>query len=288
MISSGQIVKPAVLIQEMVESEKSGVVFSRDKYGNEIINVLYGLGEGLVSGMLTPDHIQADINTGETIEYSVADKPLKIVADRNGGTQMVSVGKKSKSRTLNSEMIKRITEVVRLLEEDAGYPIDVEFAVKDEEIFILQRRAITTLDKKVEFGEIVQNVKKKDVGVKYNVALVSGQIGADMREFVCLSNPLSPEEGVPVYVKAVGGDVTEFVVDSKYANLVSSGILGAMLVDRINADTVVLDRLNGNLFAYKEGEIGLLPVLDDALEKGVFDETVNIKLENVRSLLASA
>lgn len=288
MIQSGQVVKPAVLIQEMVESEKAGVIFSRDKYGNEIINVLFGLGEGLVSGMLTPDNIQADINTGETIEYSVADKPLKIIADYNGGTQIVSVGKKSKSRTLNSQMIKRITEIVRLLEEDAGYPVDVEFAVKGEEIFILQRRAITTLDKKINVDEIQQTVKKKDVQTKYNVALVSGQVGADMKEFVCLSNPLSPEEAIPVYLKAVGGDVTEFLVDSKYAGLVSNGILGAILVDRINTDTVVLDRLNGSLFSYKEGEIGLLPVLDDVLEKGVFDENVNIKLENVRSLLASA
>ena len=49
MAENGKVVKPAVLIQEMVNSAKSRVVFSRDKYGRATIEVAYGLGEGVVS-----------------------------------------------------------------------------------------------------------------------------------------------------------------------------------------------------------------------------------------------
>jgi pyruvate,water dikinase len=145
MIKSGQVVKPAVLIQEMVNVEKAGVVFSRNKYGNETIEVVYGLGEGLVSGALTPDTINVDINNGEIIEYSVADKQFKIVPTEDG-TAKEAVKQGVKARALNAETVKRLTEIIRILEKDSGYPIDVEFGIKDGNIYILQRRAITTFD----------------------------------------------------------------------------------------------------------------------------------------------
>ena len=299
MISSGQIVKPAVLIEDMVDSEISGVIFSRDKYGNGTINVLFGQGEGLVSGMFTPDSVLFDMNTGEILEYSVADKQFKLITDANGGLKKVSVGQNAKSRTLNAANVKKLAEIISILENSVGYPIDVEFAIKGNEIYILQMRPITTLDNKEKTTEIA--AEGSDAGVvdymqeipfvetKYEISVSVGKIQKRQEVFAYIANPLDPTQAIPVYKKSVDSQVTEFVVDSKFAPLVQNGILGRALMVRINTDPVMLAKLNDSIFNYKPGEIGLLPILDeDLIEKALSDSTVDIGIEKVRNILASA
>jgi phosphoenolpyruvate synthase/pyruvate phosphate dikinase len=67
MIKTGQIVKPAVLIQEMINVDKAGVIFSRNKYGNTIIEGVYGLGEGTVSGIITPDTVEVETTSERSL-----------------------------------------------------------------------------------------------------------------------------------------------------------------------------------------------------------------------------
>ncbi|GAB1401123.1 hypothetical protein MASR1M68_00340 [Elusimicrobiota bacterium] len=158
MIESGQVVKPAVLIQEMINVDKAGVIFSRNKYGNTTIEAVYGLGEGIVSGTLTPDTLEVDTASGEIIEYSVADKYVKIIATDTGTKQeIVTVG--AKERVLDAETVKKLMDVVRTLEKDAGYPVDIEYGIKDDNIYILQRRPITTIE------EATQEQVKEEIAV---------------------------------------------------------------------------------------------------------------------------
>ena len=297
MISSGQIVKPAVLVEEMVESKISGVVFSRDKYGNGRINALFGQGEGLVSGMLDPDNVLFDMSTGEIIEYLVANKYFKLVTDVNGGIKKNAVGQQAKSRALSAKNVKKLAEIISVLENSAGYPIDVEFAIKDDEIYILQMRPITTLDNKEKDTETTGAENRKDLNMqeipftetRYEISLTVGDIPKGQEAFAYIANPLDPTQSIPVYKKSADAQVTEFIVDTKYASLVKDGSLGRALMLRINTDPVMLAKLNDGIFNYKPGEIGLLPILDeDVIEKSLFDSSTESGIENIKKLLASA
>jgi phosphoenolpyruvate synthase/pyruvate phosphate dikinase len=296
MISSGQIVKPAVLVEEMVDSEISGVIFSRDKYGKGRINALFGQGEGLVSGMFTPDSVLFDMSTGEIIEYSVADKQFKLVTDAEGGLKKVSVGEMAKTRALSAQNVKKLAEIISILENSVGYPIDVEFAIKGDEIYILQMRPITTLEteKKEEITEEqIREVLRMEgllpVEQRYEISVTVGQIPKGQDAFAYIANPLEPTQAVPIYKKSVNGKLTEFVVDAKFSDIVKDGSLGKLLLNRINTDPVILAKLNNGIFNFKTGEIALLPVSTDDI---VIDETLPntpvVDFENIRSLLASA
>ena len=298
MISSGQVVKPAVLVEEMVDSEISGVIFSREKYGNGRINTLFGQGEGLVSGMFTPDSVLFDMGTGEIIEYSVADKQFKLVTNVEGGTKKVSVGPNAKTRALNAKNVKKLAEIISILENSAGYPIDVEFAIKGDEIYILQMRPITTLDNKDNAEEEITGEQIREAlhaqeipyaQTRYEIYVTVGEVPKGQEPFAYIANPLDPTQSIPVYKKSADAQVTEFVVDPKFASVVKDGSLGRALMTRINTDPVMLAKLNDGIFNYKPGEIGLLPILDeDMLEKALSDNAFEDGMKNIRNILASA
>ncbi|MCR4662625.1 MAG: hypothetical protein K5622_01900 [Endomicrobiaceae bacterium] len=293
MVSSGQVVKPAVLVQEMIDSEISGVVFSRNKYGNGTINSVFGQGEGIVSGMFTPDNILFDMNTGEIIEYSVADKQFELVTDENGGLKQVAVGRKARSRTLSTKEVKKLAEVMKLLENYSGYPIDVEFAVRGEELYILQMRPITTLDKKEkETPDNEEAIDRETKEIKCEIELTTGKIEKEQEVFVNIANPLKPEESIPVYFemeKTADGYSYKYIVDSKYKSIIN--IVRQLLSVRSNEDSVIRNKINSYLSVFsqaKEGEIEILPPLSDTLDSTEIEENINVNINGIKNLLASA
>jgi pyruvate, water dikinase len=151
----------AVVVQKMVDSEKSGVVFSRNPIGDEeevAIEAVFGLGEGIVSGKINPDHyiVTRDLKVDST---KVSNKKIAIVRTGSGQNEIVKLSEeKSKSQVLTSGEILGIANYAIKLEEHYKKPQDIEFAIEGREIFIVQSRPITTLGKKGEAREIDGNV----------------------------------------------------------------------------------------------------------------------------------
>lgn len=282
MINSKQIVRPAVLIQTMIDVEKSGVVFSRDKYGNVTIETLYGLGEGIVSGKITPDTITVNMVNGDVLEYSVATKDYKIVSVEDG-IKTTFVKKGSKERTLKYKEIKELIDVVKLLEKDAGYAVDIEFGFKDGKIYILQRRPITTANN--------NNISKQE-NIKCNIQLSFAPVQEDQKVFVNIANPENEEESIPVYFKmdkTADGYTYSYIVDSKYASMSDS--IQEILFVRSNEDSVIRDKISSclSIFAQaKEGKIEILPPLSDTIDTSEIEQNINMNMEGIRNLLASA
>jgi pyruvate, water dikinase len=115
----------AVVVQRMVEPEKSGVLFTVDpvqrRRDRMVLEAVFGLGEQVVSGQVTPDHY---------------------VLDRQGEVkrqQLVSGG------VLDQAEIVRLADLGRLLETHFGGPQDVEWALAGGEIHLLQSRPVTSL-----------------------------------------------------------------------------------------------------------------------------------------------
>jgi len=140
----------AAIVQKMVNSDKSGVMFSRHPVKNNdeiLLEAVFGQGEGIVSGKIKPDQyiITRDL---EIKEKKIADKKIAIVRTAGGQTKTVQLEpEKSNQQVLKTYEIKQLAEQAIKLEEHYDKPQDIEFAIENEDIYILQTRPITTLKK---------------------------------------------------------------------------------------------------------------------------------------------
>ncbi len=143
----------AVVVQKMVDSDKSGVIFSKDpSYNNEnvIMEAVWGLGEGIVSGAITPDKYVVSPKM-EILDKKIADKKIAFTRDSGGNKITANLREeRSKHQVLTDYEIKKLADMAIKLEEHYGKPQDVEFAIEKEEISIVQTRPITTLAKRIE------------------------------------------------------------------------------------------------------------------------------------------
>jgi pyruvate, water dikinase len=140
----------AVVIQKMIDSEKSGVIFSRNpvkKNNSILIEAVWGLGEGIVSGKIKPDDyvISRDVENLNILNENISKKKIAVVRDSSGQTGIVKLREeRSEHRVLSNYEIKRLGQYAVQLEEHYGLPQDIEFAIAEEKIYIVQSRPITT------------------------------------------------------------------------------------------------------------------------------------------------
>ena len=140
----------AVVVQKMVESEKAGVLFTVNPLSqdaNEMqINASYGLGESVVSGRVTPDSYIVD-KSGRLLETTIGSKETKIVYGSKDTVEIAVDEEEQKKRVLDDNEISELINCGLKIEKHYGMPMDIEWAVKDGNVYILQARAITTLKK---------------------------------------------------------------------------------------------------------------------------------------------
>jgi pyruvate,water dikinase len=141
----------AVVVQEMVLPEKSGVLFTVDPIhkhrGHMVIEAVPGLGEGIVSGLITPDHFVIDRATGSVIREQIAEQHIALRLDEvTGETREVEVpADEAAAPVLDPDDLGRLRDIGLRLEALFGAPQDVEWSIRGGELFLLQSRPITTL-----------------------------------------------------------------------------------------------------------------------------------------------
>jgi pyruvate,water dikinase len=140
----------AVVVQQMVAAEKSGVMFTSHPSTGEpkiIIEAAWGLGEGVVSGSVTPDNYVIDRTTGEVTDVEVADKKTMYDKDsETGETGERPVPEEKRTEQVLSEAeIDRLCELGEEVEDHYDTPQDVEWAIFEGEVYMLQSRPITTI-----------------------------------------------------------------------------------------------------------------------------------------------
>lgn len=141
----------AVVIQQMVESEKSGVLFTVNPITHNTeemqINASYGLGESVVSGRVTADSYLCD-KKGNLKFCQIGSKQTQIIyADESGAdTKEVPVSAKmQQERCLSEQEIASLCDEAVRVENHYGQPMDIEWGINNGSVYILQARAITTL-----------------------------------------------------------------------------------------------------------------------------------------------
>jgi len=137
----GQDVAIAVVIQEMVPSDMSGVMYTKNPTTGAdeiIIEVSHGLGEMVVSGKVDPDRIHI---IGGDVDYKVGTK------DKMMTLSGITDNPKCDMHALNDPEVQELVKYAGLLEEYFNAPQDIEFAYHDGKLFILQSRNLTTIKK---------------------------------------------------------------------------------------------------------------------------------------------
>ncbi|WP_028783885.1 phosphoenolpyruvate synthase [Thalassobacillus devorans] len=147
----------SAVVQKMVNSKKAGVLFTSnpitEDHNQMMINASWGLGESVVSGMVSPDEYIVDKRDNQVIEKHIATKNFLIVKnEKSVGTTKVAV-KEFLGEDLVTQQCLTETEIDQLstdalrIERLYNSPQDIEWAIDSDtdELYILQARPITTL-----------------------------------------------------------------------------------------------------------------------------------------------
>ncbi|MBC1331985.1 phosphoenolpyruvate synthase [Listeria booriae] len=141
-------VQLSVVIQQMVFPSASGILFTADPItGNRkilSIDASFGLGEALVSGLVSADVYKVQENT--IIEKNIATKKLAIYSIKTGGTETKSLpAAQQTNQTITDHQILQLEQLGRSIEAYFGKPQDIEWCLADDQFYIVQSRPITTL-----------------------------------------------------------------------------------------------------------------------------------------------
>ncbi|MCX8206012.1 MAG: PEP-utilizing enzyme, partial [Candidatus Micrarchaeota archaeon] len=141
----------AAVVQEMVQSEKSGVTFTVDPVSNDenviVVEAVYGLGEAIVSGAVTPDTYKVSKKDFKILDKRISEQSFMIT---RVGSETVHVNVKEDLRREQKIEDKYIVDLARFgakVEQHYGKPQDIEWAYSNGAIYIVQSRPITTLGK---------------------------------------------------------------------------------------------------------------------------------------------
>jgi len=145
----------AVPVQRMVQSETSGVMFSIEPVANDqtkiTIEAVYGLGEAIVSGEVTPDHYLVEKNSKKIVDKELAKQEWQLI--RNVGVSDIEETNikvdipepdQAKQKITDNEIVE-LAELARKLEDLYQWPQDIEWARQDGKLYIVQTRPITTV-----------------------------------------------------------------------------------------------------------------------------------------------
>jgi rifampicin phosphotransferase len=141
----------AVIIQKMIDADIAGVGFGMNPAdGNRkarVINAVYGLGEGLVSGELNADSY---IISGNKITSAIAEKTHQFVFDKKhgSGTTKIPVHESAlHNPVMDSDKIYAVVNILNRLATEYCRPMDIEFAFNEGTLYLLQARPVTNMNR---------------------------------------------------------------------------------------------------------------------------------------------
>ena len=230
----------AVPVQKMVQSEKSGIMFTIDPITNDksrlVIEAGWGLGEAIVSGSVTPDRYVVEKEGLKILEKNINEQPWKIAKVGSDNKHVTIPKAEGKAQKLTDEEIGGVAKLGVEIEKHYNFPQDTEWAIENNKIYFVQSRPITTIkDEKIENGEA--KVDDSQISDKTEVILkgAAASLGMATGKVVILRHPsetdkvqsgdiLVTEMTTPDYVPAMkraAGIVTDTGGQTSHAAIVS-------------------------------------------------------------------
>ncbi|HIH30419.1 TPA: phosphoenolpyruvate synthase [Candidatus Micrarchaeota archaeon] len=167
----------AAVVQVMVQSEKAGVLFTVDPMSQDrnkiAIEGAYGLGEIVVSGSVTPDRYVVDKNSLQ-IEVKDIAKQTWMIAKVNDQNVHANIKEEMQSRQkLTDQQIIELAKLGKRIEQHYGKPQDIEWAVAEGKVYIVQSRPITTLKGESAVLEGIPAIGEKERPPTFATAMAS-------------------------------------------------------------------------------------------------------------------
>lgn len=139
----------AVVVQVMVPAEAAGILFTANPLSGArdemVLDAAWGLGEAIVGGLTTPDHIIADTATRAITHIAIGDKAVMTVPTATGTEERDVDASRRRTQVLNAAQVAELVTVGEAIEARYGQPQDIEWCLADRTFFVVQARPITTL-----------------------------------------------------------------------------------------------------------------------------------------------
>jgi pyruvate,water dikinase len=167
-------VKLAVVVQKMVNSDISGIMFTVDpnsQMPHIIIEAGYGLGEAIVSGKVTPDTYVVEKFHNKIINKRIAKQTWKFVRGKVGDTIREEIAPEIVgAQKLADDQIIEVADIGKNIEVHYDRPMDIEWCIEDGKIYVVQARPVTTLgnngDKAGKHDSSAPDIKSDKILVK--------------------------------------------------------------------------------------------------------------------------
>jgi pyruvate,water dikinase len=138
----------AVVVQELVDADSAGVLFSRNPLDGSdelVIEAAWGLGEAVVSGLVTPDRFRLR-RDGAVVERLAGLKDLALGVDPEGGTRQTDVPDElARALCLDDAQLAALHNLAQRCDEVFGESHDLEWAFTGDRLYLLQRRTLTAI-----------------------------------------------------------------------------------------------------------------------------------------------
>ncbi len=171
-------VKLAVVVQKMINSEISGIMFTVDpnsEMPHIIIEAGYGLGEALVGGKVTPDTYVVDKFHDKILNKRIAKQNWKLVRGKDGECEKADVPEELRNaQKMTDEQILALGEIGRNIEAHYDRPMDIEWCIEERVMYIVQARPVTTLSS----NGAKANGKAQDHGLGQSAKILLKGLGA--------------------------------------------------------------------------------------------------------------
>ncbi|MEM5766152.1 MAG: phosphoenolpyruvate synthase [Candidatus Aenigmatarchaeota archaeon] len=249
----------AVVVQRMVSSDSSGVMFTvNPTTGDEeiVIEATWGLGETLVAGEVEPDFYRVS-KDGAILEKKIGKKEKMRVRDlATDRTVILPVAeKKVNAQVLSDEQILELAEYGKAIEKHYGRAQDIEFAIEKGRIFIVQARAVTAIGKKEEVkieGEVLIKGLAASPGIAQGkIKIVYGlQDITKVEKGDILVTTMTSPDLVPTMSKCVA-IITDAGGQTSHAAIISREMGIPCIVGTQNATKVLKDGQEVTVDAYR-------------------------------------
>ena len=283
----------AVVIQKMVNSKKAGIIFSVNPTSNNESEILieagYGLGEAVVSGSITPDQYIVDKKDLKIKEKRINEQEWLIELDHNKMENIQKSVEKEKRniQKLTDYEILKLAELAKKIEQHYKHPQDIEYAIENNIIYIVQSRPITTLNKSFKMEKednLYSGLKILVKGINASPGIGVGMVkivesAADLNK-IRKGDILVAQKTNPDYTSAMekaAAIVTNAGGSASHAAIVSREMGTPCVVGTKNATDVLkegqiitVDATNGIVY---EGEV--------SIEKEVQNEENDFEVETI-------
>jgi len=138
----------AVVVQKMINGQTSGIMFTAEPTGDEtkiVIEAGFGLGEAIVSGSVTPDTYIVDKGSFKILEKKIHEQAFRIVRKGKENAREKMAGSLARKQKIDDKVIVKLAKLGKQIENHYKKPQDIEWAIENKELFIVQSRPITTL-----------------------------------------------------------------------------------------------------------------------------------------------